>query len=241
MAPDDTLDDGDRDGKGRRALKRQDTRTRLVSAARWLFEKRGYETTSMEEIARRAEVSRRTCFRYFPSKESLAFPNREEHRLRFDDLVRLADPNEPSRDVVRHVTLVMAGELMAKRDDMVTLDRLQRLNPTLRTRERDFDRHWESAIASVFSKDGDDRRARLLAGAWMGLVRAAIDLWVESEGSLNLIELAHEVLLLLDRGASARPASKGAELLPAVPRAAKETRAPRPPSKKPGSKRALHP
>src|ERR1043165_2974344 len=60
------------------------TRERLVSAAFELFEERGYEATSVDDIATRAGVGRTTAFRQFGSKEALIFPDHEALLRRAD-------------------------------------------------------------------------------------------------------------------------------------------------------------
>lgn len=53
---------------GRRERKRRQVRDRLCGAALELFIERGYEATTMDQIAERADVARATVFNYFPQK-----------------------------------------------------------------------------------------------------------------------------------------------------------------------------
>jgi len=62
---------GARRGAGRRERKKQDTRDRLIDAAVALFAEQGYDPTTMEQIAARADVARATVFNYFARKEDL--------------------------------------------------------------------------------------------------------------------------------------------------------------------------
>src|SRR3954452_20352532 len=54
-----------------------DARSRIAGAARELFASQGYDRTTVDAIAERAGVARRTFFRYFRSKDDVIFPDHE--------------------------------------------------------------------------------------------------------------------------------------------------------------------
>jgi AcrR family transcriptional regulator len=60
---------------GLRERKRQQTRQQLISAAMRLFEEKGYDRTTVAEIASAAGVSTKTFFNYFASKDEVLFPH----------------------------------------------------------------------------------------------------------------------------------------------------------------------
>ncbi|MFJ3230027.1 TetR family transcriptional regulator [Streptomyces sp. NPDC086787] len=88
-----------------RERKKQRTRDALLRAALDLFTTRGYETTTVDEIAAAADVSQRTFFRYFAGKEDAVFfvPRlAESHYLR---AVRERPPHEAPLEALRRAVL----------------------------------------------------------------------------------------------------------------------------------------
>ncbi|WP_406674842.1 TetR/AcrR family transcriptional regulator [Nonomuraea sp. N2-4H] len=77
---------------GLRERKKVRTRRKLVEAAIRLFDEKGYERTTVDEIAAAAEVSPRTFFTYFGSKEDVLFLQAED---RLDQLVQAVAEREP--------------------------------------------------------------------------------------------------------------------------------------------------
>ncbi|CAI7976803.1 Transcriptional regulator, TetR family [Frankia sp. Hr75.2] len=64
--------------EGLRERKKRRTRQSIIDAAHELFHLKGYEAATVEEIADQAEVSVRTVFRYFTSKEAIALAPLDE-------------------------------------------------------------------------------------------------------------------------------------------------------------------
>src|SRR5580765_2568548 len=80
---------------GRRARKKQRTRDDLVEVACRLFTERGFRETTTEDIAEGADVSQRTFFRHFPSKEAVLYGDHEAIELAFRDAILARPADEP--------------------------------------------------------------------------------------------------------------------------------------------------
>jgi TetR/AcrR family transcriptional regulator, cholesterol catabolism regulator len=94
---------------GRRDRQRQATRKRILDAALALFLEQGYTATSVDEIAERADVARRTLFNHFARKQELLAAWTGERRARLSELVAedSADENTAAA-MLRHQFLTLA-------------------------------------------------------------------------------------------------------------------------------------
>lgn len=187
-------------------LREKNTRERreaLVDAAYALFAKQGFGATTMDQIADRAGLSRRTAFRYFASKEDLVFPSREERlALLKEQLAPRAD--EAPFETVRRACLALAREYENDREHMLAQWRITESEPSLLGRELQFDRHSEDAIEEAFLRGASGgratRRARVRAAAVIGVVRATLREWLEAGATGDLVRLGRETLADLENG-----------------------------------------
>ena len=192
-----------------RERKKVATRDAIVRAALDLFKGKGYEATTADEIAREAEVSRRTFFRYFPAKELVVFPHQAAYLDLFRSLLAEGADTQTPFARVRRACLVLAREYMKARRDHLAQQRIIQASPSLIARGETFDEEWEAAIAGVFAANGApaeaSRRARFLAGAIMGVIRAVLKEWYDGGCRRDLIRLGDEALSLIEPGTSRAP------------------------------------
>jgi len=192
-----------------REQKKTRTRDTIVRAALSLFGRKGFEATTADEIALEAEVSRRTFFRYFPTKELVVFPHQAAYLHQFRSLLEEGTDTEPPFARVRRACLVQAREYMKARKDHLAQQRIIQASPSLIARGEAFDEEWEAAIARVFAGDGASaeacRRARFVAGAIMGVIRATLKEWYAGACREDLVRLGDEALSLIEFGAGREP------------------------------------
>ncbi|GAA1076226.1 TetR family transcriptional regulator [Nocardiopsis composta] len=168
-------------GIGRREQKRADTRLAIQRAAVELFEEHGYDATTVDDIARRANVAPRTFFRYFPSKELTLFS--EDVSERFAALVLDAPPHLPPLDALESALARLLEDAPSELDR-----RRQALRRTLHEQPgvtRQF-AHVQDLIAERLRaaflrrlQDGGAPRPGLTADAtvaiYLGLARTLVD------------------------------------------------------------------
>ena len=189
---------------GLRERNTKERRAALVEAAYALFAQQGYAATTMDDVAARAGVSRRTAFRYFASKEDLVFPYREERLAQLEGLL-VARAGEAPFATVRRACLALARDYEEAREQMLAQWRIAESEPSLLGRELQFDRASEEAMERAFLPDEQSsararRRARVRAAAVIGVVRATLRDWLEGGATGDLARLARETFADLEHG-----------------------------------------
>ncbi|WP_374194698.1 TetR family transcriptional regulator [Streptomyces sp. VRA16 Mangrove soil] len=119
----------------RAAAQRLKMRRELAAAAMELFATKGYEATTVDEIAATAGVARRTFFRHFRSKEEAIFPDHDDTLVRAEAVLNAAPPLEHPLDTVCRGIKEVMKMYAASPSVSVERYRLTREVPTLRERE----------------------------------------------------------------------------------------------------------
>lgn len=172
-------------------------RDRLVSAAFELFEERGYEASSVDDIATRAGVGRTTAFRQFGSKEALIFPDHDALLRDADARLSSAPPHAVPTEVIAAATAVF-DHYLAEGERARTRYRLTSSVPAL----RDFETATVSRYVRLFAK----HLARTDGVRWTDALRAEI--------FANAVVTAHNhVLRRWLRGDTADPTAELKEAL----------------------------
>ncbi|MFJ3219467.1 TetR/AcrR family transcriptional regulator [Kitasatospora sp. NPDC086801] len=97
---------------GLRERKKERTRETIAATAIRLFLDRGFDQVSITEIAEAAEVSRRTLFAYFPTKEDLVLQRFADHENEAARIVRARPAGQPPLEALRAALL----DALAHRD-----------------------------------------------------------------------------------------------------------------------------
>jgi AcrR family transcriptional regulator len=148
-----------------RERKKQKTRETIVSAAMKLFTERGYEHTTIADIAEAAVVSPRTVSTYFPTKEDILFADTPElHRL-FARALEDRSPGVSALDALREIIAQSLDlgphELQRRR----IVGHHESLRHSQRVRRAQFEEIMVDAIATDLGAGPDDIRPQIVAAA----------------------------------------------------------------------------
>ncbi len=167
-----------------RDRKRARTRQALVESATDLFERNGYDETTVADIAHAADIGTRTFFSYFASKEELLFPESDARVAAVLQAIESRGPHDGPAEVLLRA-LHRAGE---DNDDLsgrlaALRLRLIRTVPAVRGRalqiQGDAQREIARHLAAAFSDRLDEVAAAALTGAFVGAVTAALQVLLE--------------------------------------------------------------
>jgi AcrR family transcriptional regulator len=167
-----------------REKKRQAVRREIAHAAWLLFAGRGYEATTVDEIARRSGISRRTFFRYFSSKEDVAVGTSDA--LAEDFLAAFAGRpgREPPLASIRHAIRLAVLPRLADAAEAQAIIRLLRESPTLRRAMLERHARMEERLAALVARRAGanprkDPTPALLAFVARALVDTAFNVWYD--------------------------------------------------------------
>jgi len=165
---------------GLRERKRVEIHARIQGEAMRLFLKRGFEATTLDDIAQAAGVSRRSLFHYFESKEEIVFSTKAD----FPDLIAQAvgrrPADEPLLDMVENALMDMGARYQTTQ----TRDyaRLIRDTPALHAGDQakyeQIERVLANALADRKGLPRSDIACRVTASVAIAILKLSIEAWL---------------------------------------------------------------
>lgn len=183
-----------------RDRKKRQTHELLQAIALELFDARGFDDVTVDEIAECADVSRSTFFRYFPTKEDVLVGRATERLEELRAAFAGREADEPVLRTLRWALQALADGYEHRRHEFVVLRRIAEQHPGVRARALEHQSVLEGAFATLLAErlggaDPTGLRARVTAGAVMAAVRVAVDEWIEEGGDLRpLLDATFDVL-----------------------------------------------
>jgi AcrR family transcriptional regulator len=187
---------------------------------------RGFMHVTVEDIAEAADVSPRTFFNYFPSKEAALFGADPERVAALREGVLHQAPGEPALDALRQVLVAEArkvtselGDLGGEPQEMLRRMKVVRADPHLRAAQSAHMANIESALAEALAERLGKDPARdpypaLLASIAGAVIRATTVFWASTGGAEPLDQLTDRAFQALADGmpehCSLRPVTRTA-------------------------------
>jgi AcrR family transcriptional regulator len=204
-----------------RERKKLATRRLLRRVALMLVAERGLASVTVEDIAEAADVSPRTFFNYFPSKEAVLFGGDQDREAELRDRVITWAPGRPALEALRAV-LTADAESMARElselggDPAEWLRRMKvaRTDPHVRAAHAAQMSLVERAIAEgLAARLGVDQERDpypgVLAAAAVAVNRATLAFWAGAAGAAPLADLIDQSFSALAAGLPDHPADPG--------------------------------
>jgi AcrR family transcriptional regulator len=185
-----------------RERKRTRTRLAIQAEAIRLFAEKGWENTTVEDIAYAAAISPRTFFRYFPTKEDVVIW--DEYDPVVEDLVAARPADEPAALTARAVMVESLGGIYRRdRAELLTRVRLLTTVPELRARLLEAQSEAEE-FASVLARrrGADELQVRVVIAALGAIIVAALDAWQRDDGKGDLLAIFDRMTKALVDGVS---------------------------------------
>lgn len=182
-----------------RERKKAETRQRLQEQALRLFVERGYEATTVEQIAAAAGVSHMTFFRYFPTKEDAVLSDT------YDPMLVAAIRARPrTEDPVTRIRAAVRDGLTAiyeqAREPLLVRTRLALRTPALRARLWENQFATRDLLAGALADGEADFPTRVLASAGLAALTTALEEWVATDGAAELPDLIDDAFGTLTGG-----------------------------------------
>lgn len=181
--------------EGLREQKRRQTHQRIAEVGLSSFLAKGYEATTLEEIAAAAGISRRTLFYYFKSKDDILLA----HLSGYADILKSAILENASAtaplDLVR-ATLVNLSNTRFQSYQTIAFARLIRESEILCARRlaryAQLEQALHEALCILWPEEQRRDGLRLVAMVSIGTLRLAADKWLEQNGERPLAKYIEE-------------------------------------------------
>ena len=191
---------------GLRERKKEQTRRALEDAALDLFERQGFDRTTVEEIAAACDVSPRTFFRYFATKDQVLFGDDAEFAQMLVDLEHRPVDEPPFRSVRSSVD-AMIETYADERDRLLRRARILAATPSLQFHAPHVQIGKVEAVVDALARRdaaaGLKPRVlelRLAVGVAFAAIRAALDSWIADGATGDLFAAVDEAFNRVEAG-----------------------------------------
>jgi AcrR family transcriptional regulator len=171
----------------------------ITAAAMKLFAENGFDSTTVDQIAAAAGISRRSFFHYFGSKEDVVIGD----MVTLGESVRVVLEAQPASMSAWDALRAALSTLQGDDNSELAVAKLYFDAPSLRARHLEKHLRWQALFEPDIARrlgprndggTGPDPRARAVIAASLAALDTAIDAWRESGGEADPAELYDEAV-----------------------------------------------
>ncbi|MEO9340494.1 TetR/AcrR family transcriptional regulator [Mesorhizobium sp. SB112] len=179
---------------GLREEKKDRTRTQLLEAGLDLIHKRGFEQTTIADIAAAVGVSPRTLLRYFPTKEDVIVSWVQDGMTIIREELRERLKSEPPVDALLASARAMLAIFDEKSHFFLTVETAIRSNRSISARKEQMIAELIDEVAQIIiSPDRPSQLPQVVAytisGTVFALIRATLNSWVDGGAGMSLTNI----------------------------------------------------
>jgi AcrR family transcriptional regulator len=183
---------------GLRDLARSSVRDHVRDQARRLFDERGFDATTVDDIAAAVGMSPRTFFRYFPTKEDVVIEDPAPFGMVVRDTAAQRPDGESPWTTLRRAFDPVADKAGAATESWLRAMRVMMSTASLRARNAEKHNAWAVLLEPVITarldgpEDTKQYRARTLIQAALACLDIALAEWTLRSGTIPLETLLDE-------------------------------------------------
>lgn len=191
--------------QGLRARRRRFTEDEIERAAIDLFVARGFDTVTVRDIADAVDISERTFYRYFPTKEAVLRRDLDRRVEQLEDALDARPDDEPVLQAVHGALLELAERYEADRDRVMSWSQVRAATPGLDARLGAYDHAFVGSVTEMIAErlgvdPATDLRVRTCAAALLAATSSASTLWLTRGAHGPLVPMVRAALELVETG-----------------------------------------
>jgi len=190
------MNDRDNGPSGLRERTRRAVRAEIGDAGMRLFLERGFDATTMEQIATEAGISRRSLFRYFGTKEDIVLGSLVEAGLAVRDALEARPSGEPPWEALRAALESLTLEPGYSPERNLEISKMLYGTPSLRASHFEKQLRWQELLVpniqmrlGTETGDASDPRARAIVACALTCLDVANEIWTRRDGKADLGQL----------------------------------------------------
>ncbi|AOS62082.1 TetR family transcriptional regulator [Actinoalloteichus hymeniacidonis] len=192
----------DVENPGLRERTRRAVQAEIAASAMRLFIEQGFDNTTIDQIAAEVGISRRSCFRYFASKEDMVLGSLNETGLKVQTALAARPADETPWPALRSAFETMLADPYYTLQVSLEISRMLHEVPSLRARKLEKQLRWMELLVPDIARrlracgaEGDlDVQAKAIVASALSCVDVAVEAWIASEGAETVEDLYDEAV-----------------------------------------------